>query len=71
MKKPLKIKVNFENETKAAMLNFIAETQEGKYTKEKPDLTQIIYKRLQIQEQDKTHVFDESSDDFLLFGISS
>lgn len=66
----LKIKVNFDGETTKALLNFITETQEGKYTSQKPDLTQITYKRLQIQEQDKTHSIDINNDDTLLFGVS-
>ena len=65
MAETLKIKVDFDGETTKAILNFITETQEGKYTKEKPDLTQITYKRLQIQEQDKTHC-----DEILHFGVS-
>ena len=70
MEEPLKIKVDFESETTKAILNFIQETQEGKYTEKKPELTQITYKRLQIQEQDKSHSLDENNDENLLFGIS-
>lgn len=66
----LKIKVDFDGETTKALLNFISETQDGKYTAQKPDLTQITYKRLQVQEQDKTHFVDNSNDDVLLFGVS-
>jgi len=70
MVEPLKIKVDFDSETTTAILNFISETQEGKYTPKKPDLTQITYKRLQIQEQDKSHSFGEENDEILLFGVS-
>lgn len=66
----LKIKVDFDNKTTKALLQFITETQEGKYTVEKPDLTQITYKRLQVQEQDKTHSLDINNDETLLFGVS-
>lgn len=66
----LKIKVDFDGETTKALLNFITETQEGKYTSQKPDLTQITYKRLEIQEQDKTHSIDNNNDEVLLFGVS-
>jgi len=66
----LKIKVDFDGETTKALLNFITETQEGKYTSKKPDLTQITYKRLQIQEQDKTHSIENNNDEVLLFGVS-
>jgi hypothetical protein len=69
MEKPLKIKVDFDGETTKVLLNFITETQEGKYTEKKPDLVQITYKRLQIQEQDKSHAIDEN-DEILLFGVS-
>jgi hypothetical protein len=70
MAEPLKIKVDFEGETTKVLLNFITETQEGKYTEQKPDLTQVTYKRLQIQEQDKSHTIDDSNDEILLFGVS-
>ncbi|MFN8333877.1 MAG: hypothetical protein U0U09_02045 [Cyclobacteriaceae bacterium] len=70
MSETLKIKVDFDGETTKALLNFITETQEGKYTEKKPDVTQITYKRLQVQEQDKTHSIDENNDEVLLFGVS-
>lgn len=66
----LKIKVDFDGETTKALLNFITETQEGKYTSQKPNLTQVTYKRLQVQEQDKFHSVDTTNDDILLFGVS-
>lgn len=70
MTQPLKIKVDFDGKTTKALLNFITETQEGKYTQIKPDLTQITYKRLQVQEQDKTLSIDDNNDEILLFGVS-
>jgi hypothetical protein len=69
MSETLRIKIDFDGETKT-LLNFITETQEGKYTEKKPDVTQITYKRLQIQEQDKTHSIDDNNDEALLFGVS-
>jgi len=68
MTEKLKIKVDFDGKTTKALLDFITDTQEGKYTEEKPDLKQVTYKRLVIQEQD----FSQSSDnnEVLLFGIS-
>lgn len=66
----LKIKIDFDSETTIAILNFITDTQEGKYTEKKPDLTQITYKRLQIQEQDEFHPIDDSNNENLLFGVS-
>ena len=70
MTEPLKIKVDFDGETTKALLNFITDTQEGKYTDQKPDLTQITYKRLEIQEQDQFHSVEEISNQVLLFGVS-
>lgn len=70
MTEPIKIKVDFDNETTQALLNFITDTQEGKYTEKKPDLTQITYKRLQIQEQDSLHFVDDGNNEVLLFGVS-
>jgi hypothetical protein len=66
----LKIKVDFDSETTKSLLSFITETQEGKYTENKPNLTQITYKRLQIQEQDRSHSIDDNNDEILLFGVS-
>ena len=66
----LKIKVDFDGKDTKAILNFITETQEGKYTSQKPDLKLITYKRLQIQEQDKVHSIDNLNNEVLLFGIS-
>ncbi|MCX6285627.1 MAG: hypothetical protein NTY96_00755 [Bacteroidetes bacterium] len=70
MTQPLKIKVDFDGEKTKALLNFITETQEGKYTVQKPDLTQVTYKQLEIQEQDKSHIVDENNEEIILFGIS-
>ena len=70
MAETLKIKVDFNVETAKVLLNFIEETQDGKYSGKKPDLTQITYKRLQIQEQDKSHYIEDNSDEILLFGVS-
>jgi hypothetical protein len=70
MTEPIKIKVDFDSETTQALLNFISDTQKGKYTEKKPDLTQITYKRLQIQEQDTSHFVDDNNNEVLLFGVS-
>lgn len=70
MNKPLKIKVDFDGEKTKALLNFITETQDGKYTSKKPDLKQITYKQLDIQEQDKSHSLDDNHDEVILFGIT-
>lgn len=70
MEDVLKIKVDSNGETAENLLKFITETQEGKYTVEKPNLNQITYKRLQIQEQDKFHSVDNVNGEIVLFGIS-
>ena len=70
MAEPLKIKIDFDNSETKGLLQFITETQEGKYTTQKPDLTQVTYKRLDIQEQDKIHSVDEIADEVILFGVS-
>lgn len=69
MAEPLNIKVDFDGNANA-ILQFITETQEGKYTEIKPDLTQITHKRLQIQEQDISDFFDIDNEENLLLGLS-
>lgn len=70
MPSPLKIKVGFDRKSANALLQFISETREGKYTAQKPDLTQIKFKRLEIQEQDKNHSIEDNNEEIVLFGIS-
>lgn len=70
MANPLKIKVDFDNETTKSLLGFIEETQEGWYTNQKPNLVQAQYKHLQIQEQDVLQPFEDNNDEVLLFGVS-
>ena len=69
MSESLKIKVDFDSEETKVLLQFITETQEGKYTVQKPDLTQVTYKRLEIQEQDKSQSMDDVEDEIILYGI--
>lgn len=71
MSAPLKVKVGFDDEKTNALLKFINETRDGKYTAQKPDLTQIKFTRLEIQEQDKTHSVDDNNEEIVLFGISN
>ena len=70
MAAPLKIRVGFDNGNAKALLDFIDETREGKFTAQKPDLTQVKFKRLEIQEQDTIHSVDEDNEEAVLFGIS-
>jgi len=51
------------------LLDFITDTQNGKFTANKPDVIQVTYRRLAIQEQDE-HRIDEENERMLLFGIS-
>ncbi|MDR0566984.1 MAG: hypothetical protein LBG47_08135 [Prevotellaceae bacterium] len=59
----------YKKETDRVM-DFICETREGKYTAEKPDLTQITYSRMVIQESDASNVFDDCPEEVFLYGIS-
>ena len=53
------------------VMDFICETKEGKYTAEKPDLTQIItYTRIEIQEGDAANIFNDCFEEVILYGIS-
>lgn len=70
MTEPMKIKVDFDSETTQILLNFISDTQEGKFTEKKPDLAQITYTRMQIQEQDSSFFVDDGDGEVLLFGVS-
>jgi len=65
MPKRLKYRIEFEEGYPKAVLDFISETQSGKYTDDIPQIANIEIKRLQIQEQD-SFVEDES----ILFGLS-
>ncbi len=67
----LKINVDFEGKVADELMNFVIDTQEGKYTKEKPVLTQVTYKRMVIEEHDCTLSIEETEDNVLLFGISN
>ena len=67
----LKINVDFEGQVADELMDFIIETQEGKYTKEKPVLTKVTYKRLVINEQDCSSSLEANEDNVLLFGVSN
>jgi hypothetical protein len=70
MPNPLKVKVGFNSKKAKALLDFINETREGKYTAQKPDLIEIKFKRLEIQEQDNGRFVDDGGEEVVLFGIS-
>lgn len=66
----LKIKVDFDGEPTSSLLNFITNTQEGKFTAKKPVLPNITYRRIEIQEQDKVHSLENFQDEVILYGVS-
>jgi hypothetical protein len=68
MAETLKIKIEF-SDTAKAILRFITETREGKYTEKKPDLSQIAFERFHIEEQDNSNPFDGENEENLLLGI--
>ena len=52
------------------VMDFICETKDGKYTAEKPDLTHIIYTRMEIQEGDSTTILNDGFEEVVLYGMS-
>lgn len=66
-----KLQTNFDFEGKIAddLMSFIIDTQDGKYTKKKPLVTQITYKRVEI-EDDAMSDFEDCNEN-VLFGISN
>jgi|OM-RGC.v1.034710303 hypothetical protein len=71
MENVIKIKVDFNNETLNPLLNFVRDTQDGKYTKEKPILPSFKFTRMEIQENNIFETIEaENQDEVLLFGIS-
>ena len=52
------------------IMEFICDTKDGKYTSEKPDLAQITYARLDIQESNNPSIYEDCFDDIVLYGVS-
>lgn len=52
------------------VMDFICATKKGKYTAEKPDLTQITYTRMEIQEGDAANIFNDCFEEVVLYGMS-
>lgn len=71
MENNLKINVDFEGKVADELMNFVIDTQEGKYTEEKPLLTQVTYKRMVIEQEDCTSELEDNEANVLLFGISN
>lgn len=66
---PKKNKIKLGSNGEDKLLQFISEVKAGKYTKDKPNLSQITYKRLQIQEQETSLFTDNVTEESFLFGI--
>jgi hypothetical protein len=62
--KPLKFGVTDE------IIEFILNAKDGKFTEEKPDLTQITYRRLEFSDESNFEIQNIASDDFILYGTS-
>jgi hypothetical protein len=65
-----KINVKYDNNNNS-ILEFVKETKEGKYTQEKPQVVDITYHRIDIQEQSESIELDEYQENSYLFGITS
>ncbi|MDR1343054.1 MAG: hypothetical protein LBK18_07370 [Prevotellaceae bacterium] len=52
------------------VMDFICETRDGKYTAEKPDLTQITYTRMEIHDNDAANIFNDCFEEVILYGMS-
>ena len=52
------------------IMEFIRDTKEGKYTLEKPILTNITYIRMDVQEGDASNVITDCHDDVIFYGLS-
>lgn len=64
-----RIDVKYDSNHKA-ILDFVRDTKDGKYTEKKPEI-EFTYQRIEIQEQSETIDLDEIQDSSYLFGISS
>jgi hypothetical protein len=64
------IKYNFTyNDSAKELLDFINKTQQGVYSKDKPILSDIRYRRIDIQENSEP-IIETIQDENLLFGIT-
>ncbi len=61
---PLKFGVTDE------IIEFILNAKDGKFTEDKPDLTQITYRRLEFSDESNFEIQNIGSDDFILYGTS-
>ena len=64
-----KVNVKYDDNHKA-IIDFVNETKDGKYTEQKPKI-EFTYQRIEIPEQNETIELDEIQDGSYLFGITS
>lgn len=57
-----------QDEKTQELMQFIEDARQGKFTSQKPILTDIVYRRIEIQEQESNHLAEEPQ--VLLFGLS-
>lgn len=60
---------NKKSKNATQLLNFINATLEGKYTKDKPVIIDLKFRRIEIQEQNNT-IEQDDNNEMLLFGSS-
>lgn len=65
------MQVKADNNSSDVIMQFICDTKDGKYTSEKPDLAQITYARLDIQESNVPTIYEDCFDDVVLYGVSN
>ena len=64
------MQVKADNNSSIVIMQFICDTKNGKYTSEKPDLAQITYARLDIQESNVPTIYEDCFDEVVLYGVS-
>ena len=64
------MQVKADNNSSNVIMQFICDTKNGKYTSEKPDLAQITYARLDIQESNVPTIYEDCFDEVVLYGVS-
>jgi hypothetical protein len=57
------------NDSAKDLLDFLIKTQHGLYSKDKPILTDIRYRRIEVQENSEA-ILDVNQEENLLFGIT-
>lgn len=64
------MQVKADNNSSDVIMQFICDTKDGKYTSEKPDLAQITYARLDIQESNVPTIYEDCFDEVVFYGVS-